>query len=48
MAYGFRTVQVVALCVYGVAVLAFLALERAAAGTNVEPVAEPSPEVVGA
>ena len=28
MAYGFRTVQVVALCVYGVAVLAFLALER--------------------
>ena len=30
MAYGFRTVQVVALCVYGVAVLAFLALDCAA------------------
>ena len=48
MAYGFRTVQVVALCVYGVAVLAFLALERAAAGAAVDPVAEPSAEVVGA
>ncbi len=28
MAYGFRVVQIAALCIYGVAVLAFLALDR--------------------
>jgi hypothetical protein len=29
MAFGFRAVQVAALCTYGVAVLAFIALDRA-------------------
>ena len=28
MAYGFQVVQITALCMYGVAVLAFLALDR--------------------
>ena len=46
MAYGFRTVQVVALCVYGVAVLAFLALERAASEAREVP--DVPAEVIGA